>query len=107
MYMYMSPIPNGFRDKAVSLYSIKIVDKKDTLRAVTNINSVASVHKRTIPTERPPLVGKVTARSTAACRRSYCQLLRIEGVAWSAQRISTAFNLGFLYPAVTNTSIYC
>jgi hypothetical protein len=28
-----------------------------------------------------------TDRATAACRRSYCQLLRIEGVAWSAQRI--------------------
>jgi hypothetical protein len=30
-----------------------------------------------------------TDRATAACRRSQCQLLRIEGVAWSAQ-------LGFL-----------
>jgi hypothetical protein len=37
-----------------------------------------------------------TDRSTAACRRSYCQLLRIEGVTWSAQRIPTAVNLGFL-----------
>jgi hypothetical protein len=35
-------------------------------------------------------------RATAACRRSYCQLLRIDGVAWSAQRILTAVNLGFL-----------
>jgi hypothetical protein len=26
-------------------------------------------------------------RATTACRRSWCQLLRIEGVAWSAQRI--------------------
>jgi len=26
MYMYMCPIPNGFRDRAVSLYSCKIVD---------------------------------------------------------------------------------
>jgi hypothetical protein len=37
-------------------------------------------------------------RATAACRRSQCQLLRIEGVAWSAQRIPTAVNLGFLDP---------
>jgi hypothetical protein len=37
-----------------------------------------------------------TDRATAACRRSYCQLLRIEDVAWSAQRIPTAVNLGFL-----------
>jgi hypothetical protein len=35
-------------------------------------------------------------RETAACRRSYCQLLRMEDVAWSAQRIPTAVNLGFL-----------
>jgi hypothetical protein len=31
-----------------------------------------------------------TDRATAACRRSYCQLLQIEGVAWSAQWILTA-----------------
>jgi hypothetical protein len=28
-----------------------------------------------------------TDRATGACGRSYCKLLRIEGVAWSAQRI--------------------
>jgi hypothetical protein len=44
-------------------------------------NSVAIVRKRTIPTERPPLVG---------------QPLQVEGVASSAQRIPTAVNLGFL-----------
>jgi hypothetical protein len=37
-----------------------------------------------------------TNRATAACQRSYCQLLRIEGVAWLAQWIPTAVNLGFL-----------
>jgi hypothetical protein len=37
-----------------------------------------------------------TDRATAACRRIYCQPLRVEGVAWSAQRILTAVNLGFL-----------
>jgi hypothetical protein len=31
-----------------------------------------------------------TDRATAACRRSDCQLLRIEGVTWSAWRIPTA-----------------
>jgi hypothetical protein len=45
---------------------------------------VALVRKRTIPTERPPLSAKK------------CRLLRIEGVTWSAQRIPTAVNLGFL-----------
>ena len=29
VYMYMCPIANGFRDRAVALYSCKIVDKKD------------------------------------------------------------------------------
>jgi hypothetical protein len=37
-----------------------------------------------------------TDRATAAFWRSKCQLLRIEGVAWSAQRIPTVVNLGFL-----------
>jgi hypothetical protein len=35
-----------------------------------------------------------TYRATAACRRS-AKLWRIEGVAWSAQRIPTAVNLSF------------
>jgi hypothetical protein len=39
-----------------------------------------------------------TDRATAGCRRSQWQLLRIEGVAWSAQRVPTAVNLGFLDP---------
>jgi hypothetical protein len=43
------------------------------------LNSVVLVHKRTIPIERRPN-------------------LRIDGAAWSAQRISTAVNLGFLDP---------
>jgi hypothetical protein len=33
-----------------------------------------------------------TGRETAACRRSCCQPLRVEGVAWSAQRIPTVTN---------------
>jgi hypothetical protein len=34
--MYTCPMPNGFRDKAISLYSSKIVDKKEILRTVSN-----------------------------------------------------------------------
>jgi hypothetical protein len=34
--MYMCPIPNGFRDRDISLYSSKIVDKKEILRTVSN-----------------------------------------------------------------------
>jgi hypothetical protein len=48
---------------------------------------VAIVRKETIPTERPPLVGEVSAN-----------FLRIESVAWSAQRIPMAADLGFLDP---------
>jgi hypothetical protein len=48
-------------------------------------NSVAVVRKQTIPTERPPLVGDVSA-----------VLLRVEGIVWSAQRIPVAVNLDFL-----------
>jgi hypothetical protein len=29
IYIYMCPIPNGFRDRSISLYSSKIVDKKE------------------------------------------------------------------------------
>jgi hypothetical protein len=46
---------------------------------ITNNNFVALVRERTIPTERPPLVGEVSAN-----------LLRIEDYLWSAQRIPTA-----------------
>jgi hypothetical protein len=57
-------------------------------RSITiKTNSVALVRKRTIPIERAPLVGIVSV-----------QLLPVEGVAWSAQRIPTAVNLSFLDP---------
>jgi hypothetical protein len=36
LYMYICPIPNGFRVKAISLYSSKIVNKKERLRTVSN-----------------------------------------------------------------------
>jgi hypothetical protein len=34
--------------------------------------------------------------TVAACLRSQCKLLRVEAVAWSAQRIPVAVNLSFL-----------
>jgi hypothetical protein len=37
IYMYMCPIPNGSRDRAISLYSSEIVDKKEILRNFSNI----------------------------------------------------------------------
>jgi hypothetical protein len=48
------------------------------------VTSVAFVRKRTIPAERPPLVGEVSANFSG------------DGVALSAQRILTAVNFGFL-----------
>jgi hypothetical protein len=33
---YTCPVPNGFRDRAISLSSSQIVDKKEILRAVSN-----------------------------------------------------------------------
>jgi hypothetical protein len=36
VYMYTCLVPNGFRDRAISLYSSKIVDKKEIFRAVSN-----------------------------------------------------------------------
>jgi hypothetical protein len=37
MFMYMCPIPKGFRGRAISLYTSKIVDKKEILLTVSNI----------------------------------------------------------------------
>jgi hypothetical protein len=36
----MCPIPNGFRDRAISLHSSKAVDKKEVLRTVSNTGIV-------------------------------------------------------------------
>jgi hypothetical protein len=43
-----------------------------------------------------------TDRATAACRWSLCQPLRIEGVAWSAQRIPTAGAATFPFMKILN-----
>jgi hypothetical protein len=45
VYMYMCPIPNGFRATAISLYSSKIVDKKVILRTVSNTDIYCSSGK--------------------------------------------------------------
>jgi hypothetical protein len=46
--MYMCPIPNGFRDRAISQYSCKIVDKKEILRTVSNTGIYCSVFIGTV-----------------------------------------------------------
>jgi hypothetical protein len=44
VYMHMCPIPNGFRDRAISLHSSKIVDKQ-ILRTVSNTDIYCSSDK--------------------------------------------------------------
>jgi hypothetical protein len=46
VHMYMCPIPNGFRNRAVSLYSSEIVDKKEILRTVPNKGKAIAVTGR-------------------------------------------------------------
>jgi hypothetical protein len=41
-YIYMSPISNRFRDRAISRYSSKIVDKEEILRTVSNTDIYCS-----------------------------------------------------------------
>jgi hypothetical protein len=48
---------------------------------------MALVRKRTLPTERPPIVDEVSSN----------------GVAWSTQRIPTVVNLGFLELEIITT----
>jgi hypothetical protein len=43
--MYVCPIPNGFRDRTISLYSYKTVDKKEILRTVSNTGIYCSSDK--------------------------------------------------------------
>jgi hypothetical protein len=45
VYMYMCPIPNGFRETAILLYSSKTVDKKEILRAVADTGIYCSSDK--------------------------------------------------------------
>jgi hypothetical protein len=45
VYMYMRPIPNGFRDRPISLYNSKIVVKKEILRVVSNTVTYCSGDK--------------------------------------------------------------
>jgi hypothetical protein len=73
------------------------------------LDTIAFAHSAFIssfhPIQNPPSPKKLrgfsspanyTDRATATYRRSYCQLQRIEDIAWSAQRIPTAVNFGFL-----------
>jgi hypothetical protein len=43
--MYMCPIPNGFREKGISLHSSQTVDKKEILLAVSDTGIYCSSDK--------------------------------------------------------------
>jgi hypothetical protein len=45
VHTYMCPIPNGFQDRAISLCSSKIVDKKNILCTVSNSGIYCSSDK--------------------------------------------------------------
>jgi hypothetical protein len=45
MYMCMCPIPNSFRDRAISVYSSKTVDEKEILLTVSNTGIYCSSDK--------------------------------------------------------------
>jgi hypothetical protein len=57
-------------------------------RKISGLGSGKNYNKQTLRGLSPQ--ANYTDRATAACRRSYRQLLRIEGVTGSAQRIPTA-----------------
>jgi hypothetical protein len=45
LYVYMWPTLNGFRDRDISLYSSKTIDKEEILRAVSTTNIYGSSDK--------------------------------------------------------------
>jgi hypothetical protein len=45
LYLYVFTVPNGFRDRAISLYSSKTVDKKEILCTVSNTGIYCSSDK--------------------------------------------------------------
>jgi hypothetical protein len=47
----------------VNICAVKLMDSGRSLTVIlTKLNSVALARKRTTPTERPPLVGEVSAK---------------------------------------------
>jgi hypothetical protein len=59
---------------------------------------VKQTHKETQEFTVFSLQANYTCRAAITCRWSYCQLLRVEDVAWSAHRIPMAAHLGFSRP---------
>jgi hypothetical protein len=45
IYMCLCPIPNGYRDTAISLYTYKIINEKEILRTVSDTGIYCSSGK--------------------------------------------------------------
>jgi hypothetical protein len=65
-------------------FQMKVVCRDTTLECGLVINSIKTKKKNWTPWSES------ASELTAACRRSDCQLLRIEGATWSVWRIPTA-----------------
>jgi hypothetical protein len=84
------------------LFMSKKLSKKSKLKFYNSvIRPIVTYASETWVLKKKKILGlspqaNYTDLATAACRRSWCQPLRVEGVAWSAQRIPTAVNLGFV-----------
>jgi hypothetical protein len=76
--------------------------KREFLRRLLSSTYLITKTKRTKLRGSSPQAN-YTDRAITACTGSYYQLLRIEGVAWSAQRIHTAVNLDSLDPVLDNS----
>jgi hypothetical protein len=83
------------------LYLIRIQVRKEGKQLKPSSSCKITKKYGNIKTKKTKLHGlspraNYTDRATAACRRSDCQLVRIEGATWSACRIPPAVFLGFL-----------
>jgi hypothetical protein len=85
-----------FKDGAICSSETSVDYQRTTRRYITK-DRTPNINLRNFSPQ-----ANYTNRAIAACRRSWCQLLSIEGVAWSAQRIPTTVNLGFLDPGTPN-----
>jgi hypothetical protein len=83
-------------EKDSSLRSAVFHIKRGRWLMSRNIIFVLIYHRHKTYSVACSLQANYTYRATAACRRIWCQLLRIEGVTLSAQWVHTAVNLGFL-----------
>jgi hypothetical protein len=84
----MCPIPNGFWDGAVSLYSSKIVDKKEILRTVSNTGIYCS---GTFP-KIPPTTSMQFVTPVRTWRVARLYSAQYSAVHWNSSVSETVWN---------------